>query len=249
MDQRLPPRATIADVFGSGDGVLDDFLTSYHSYKDVEKTKNRTVIDPGDNIRPTAQLHLQIAMGREITVSECTGLHLLWTDGKIYIKPIPKHLLSSTIRGAAIGFLYTYVCLIPRDDDGKAIKWAKWKEFSREFLRDYGPKKVYQSGWRIYSSFLFINLSWIAAAAVFLILVITAMQVGLATDRLKDDGNFQYASYAFTIFAVLSPLCVFGLVVLSALLNRLMAVPWLLTSAIIQEPLSPGTIKILVPLA
>jgi hypothetical protein len=32
------------------------------------------------------------------------------------------------------------------------------------------------------------------------------MQVGLATDQLKNDERFNRASYSFTIFSILSPL-------------------------------------------
>ncbi|OTB14133.1 hypothetical protein K445DRAFT_76002 [Daldinia sp. EC12] len=291
-----------------------------HSYRDSEKTKNRTVIDPTDDIRefvrqdlslgglypmidhlwlagnkrPTAQLHIHIAMGRDIAVSERMDYHLLWTDGKITLKPIPRYLLSSSFwetalqcpldctcknqntakscnstRGAALGFLYTYMCLIsseldfrmandkyllPRGDDGTTIRWAKWKEFSRQFLREYDPKRVHQrfhyadlrvsrlfrltpfnpyvAGWHTYRSFLRTNLSWIATGTVFIALVLTAMQVGLATDRLNSNENFQYLSYVFTIFAVLGPICAFGLVVLSSLMKLLMALPWFLTRLI-----------------
>ncbi|KAI1801827.1 hypothetical protein F4811DRAFT_573643 [Daldinia bambusicola] len=298
----------------------DNLPALYHSYKDSEKTKNRTVIDPTDdttefirqdfslgglypmlnhlwlagNKRPTAQLHLQIAMGRDIAVSERMDYHLLWTDGKINLKPIPRYILSSgfwetallcpldctckpqntanscnSIRGVALGFLYTYMCLIsseldfrianekyllPREDDGTTIRWTKWKEFSREFIRDYDPKRIHQrfhyaelrisrlfrlppfnpyvAGWHTYRSFLCTHLSWIATGTIFIVLILTAMQVGLATDRLQSNEGFQYASYVFTIFAVLAPICAFGLVVLSALLNLLMALPWFLTQSI-----------------
>lgn len=41
-----------------------------------------------------APLHEHIACGRVIHVSENPRLHLTWLDGKIFIKPIPKYLLS-----------------------------------------------------------------------------------------------------------------------------------------------------------
>jgi hypothetical protein len=72
------------------------------------------------------------------------------------------------------------------------------------------------------------NLAWMVVATVFVALVLTAMQVGLATERLKDNAAFQQASYSFTVFAILGPLCAFGLVVLGALFHLVKDLPWLL---------------------
>ena len=65
-------------------------------------------------------------------------------------------------------------------------------------------------------------------ATVFVVLVVTVMQVGLATERLKDDAAFQQASYSFTVFAILGPICAFGLVVLGALFHLVKDMPLLL---------------------
>ncbi|GAB1311990.1 hypothetical protein MFIFM68171_02200 [Madurella fahalii] len=54
------------------------------------------------------------------------------------------------------------------------------------------------------------------------------MQVGLATERLQGNTAFQQASYGFTIFAILGPLCAFGLVVLDALFHLVKDLPSLL---------------------
>jgi len=54
------------------------------------------------------------------------------------------------------------------------------------------------------------------------------MQVGLATERLQGNADFQQASYGFTVFAILGPICAVGLVVLGALFNLIKDLPWLL---------------------
>ncbi|KAF0319168.1 UDP-N-acetylglucosamine transferase subunit ALG13 [Colletotrichum asianum] len=41
-------------------------------------------------------------------------------------------------------------------------------------------------------------MAWITTATVYLVVVLTAMQVGLSTDALKDNNTFQRASYGFT---------------------------------------------------
>ena len=42
-----------------------------------------------------------------------------------------------------------------------------------------------------------------ATAAIFVALVPTAMQVGLATEQLRGNAAFQQASYGFAVFAIL----------------------------------------------
>lgn len=44
------------------------------------------------------------------------------------------------------------------------------------------------------------------AATIYIALVLTAMQVGLATSYLGSNVSFQNASWGFTIFAILGPL-------------------------------------------
>ncbi|KAL3483401.1 hypothetical protein BJX62DRAFT_244931 [Aspergillus germanicus] len=50
------------------------------------------------------------------------------------------------------------------------------------------------------------NLAPISAATIYIALVLTAMQVGLAMDSLAGNEAFQDASYGFTVFAILGPL-------------------------------------------
>ncbi|KAK0631001.1 hypothetical protein B0T17DRAFT_489569, partial [Bombardia bombarda] len=139
-------------------------------------------------------------------------------------------------RRVALGFLYTY---------------AYWKNLARELLQMYEPDVVhprflhadintihrftrlppfspYLRSWYNYSSLFRDNLAWMAATAIFVALVLTAMQVGLATERLQGDAAFQKASYGFAVFAMLGPICAFGLMVLAALFNLVKDVPSLL---------------------
>jgi hypothetical protein len=85
------------------------------------------------NINP---LHRQRVKGREIIVTEEARLHLVWIHDRIFIKPIPRYLLSydfweayldrrpaspsdeqSSLREAAAGFLRTYRYLIRHESD------------------------------------------------------------------------------------------------------------------------------------
>jgi hypothetical protein len=85
------------------------------------------------NINP---LHRQRVKGREIVITEEARLHLVWIHDRIFIKPIPRYLLSyvfweayldrrpeslndeqSNLRKAAAGFLRTYRYLIRHESD------------------------------------------------------------------------------------------------------------------------------------
>lgn len=79
----------------------------------------------------------QLARGREIVITEKPGLHLVWHYNRVFIKPLPKYILSHTfwafylispdspipdplrsdLREAALGFLRSYVYLIRRRSD------------------------------------------------------------------------------------------------------------------------------------
>ncbi|KAK4663288.1 hypothetical protein QC763_607260 [Podospora pseudopauciseta] len=222
----------------------------------------------------------------------------LHSHGKLLIKPVPRFLLdpafcstnlqcpdacachdppANTCRGiprrVALGFLYTYACLVssgsdfyianekhllPYREDDKPLEWADWKILARELLQMYEREldvvhprflraelrlsriniihrltslplfNPYLRGRHNYGSFFRDNLTWITTATVFIALVLTAMQVGLATERLKENAAFQQVSYGFTVFAILGPLCAFGLVVLDALFHLVKDLPLLL---------------------
>jgi hypothetical protein len=85
------------------------------------------------NVNP---LHHQRVKGREIVVTEDPRLHLVWIHDRIFVKPIPRYLLShafwethldqklgslgdgqSSLRAAATGFLRTYRYLIRHESD------------------------------------------------------------------------------------------------------------------------------------
>ena len=86
----------------------------------------------------------------------------------------------------------------------------------------------YVRGRHNYGSLFRDNLAWMVTTTIFVALVLTAMQVGLATERLQGDATFQQASYGFTVFAILGPIGVFALVILRALLNLVKDLPLLL---------------------
>ncbi|KAL6918497.1 hypothetical protein ACHAP8_009910 [Fusarium lateritium] len=73
------------------------------------------------------------------------------------------------------------------------------------------PLQGYMTHWYQYSTFFRDNFALLASSTVLVALVLTAMQVGLATEALQSDSAFQSASYGFTVFSILGPLAAVGL--------------------------------------
>lgn len=65
------------------------------------------------------------------------------------------------------------------------------------------------------TEFIQSNLGWLASATVYVAVILTAMQLGLSTKFLTDNDAFHSASYGFTIFCILGPLVLCGLVSIS----------------------------------
>jgi hypothetical protein len=121
------------------------------------------------------------------------------------------------------------------------VTWIQWVDFVKQLLEArkhvkvnrrflYGELRLHRLNWiyrfrlgqyrgyrnwyRQGTIYFRENLTPIISFIVYISVVLTAMQVGLATDRLKANVSFQQASYGFTVFSILAPLGFVGLVVL-----------------------------------
>jgi hypothetical protein len=129
--------------------------------------------------------------------------------------------------------------LIPKDGQNEP-DWATWRKLAAELLqpkisrqvhrrfwrgelrlgrlnwiyvfRDMPSFQMYHNLWHSYTDFFAANVSWVATSTIYGAIVLTAMQVGLSTDALKDNVAFQQASYGFTVFAILGPIIIVSLV-------------------------------------
>ncbi|UKZ79411.1 hypothetical protein TrVFT333_007164 [Trichoderma virens FT-333] len=150
--------------------------------------------------------------------------------------------------------------LIPKSPSQRQMSWEAWKTLARSILRNHDPGQMhvrfihgelrlsrintinrvfnlspfeaYFNSWNDYSSFFRDNLHWIAASTVWLVLILTAMQVGLAAEPLQDNAEFKRATYIFTLIAILGPVIFFGLVLLGAVYQLMSDLPWLIWQAI-----------------
>ena len=120
-------------------------------------------------------LHHQAARLRTITVAENPPLHLIWSYDRIFVKPIPRYLLSHAfwqyaqsnekLYQAAAGFLRTYsyliryetdfrlatndaLGLIPSDDVEHLITFERFAKFIAPFalLEDLSVNPRYHYG-------------------------------------------------------------------------------------------------------
>ncbi|CAH0047352.1 unnamed protein product [Clonostachys solani] len=122
------------------------------------------------------------------------------------------------------------------------VTWGAWREFVRQTLasesiyEEISPRFVFgeldtriltrmlnawsswsgqiryeRYGFR-YGSFFRDSFSVLATITVFIAIVLTAMQVGLATTLLSDNATFQSVSYGFTVFSLVAPLTVAAVV-------------------------------------
>ncbi|KAM7194683.1 hypothetical protein V8F20_007875 [Naviculisporaceae sp. PSN 640] len=76
--------------------------------------------------------------------------------------------------------------------------------------RRFGGIPLFQS----YGSFFRSNSEWIITATAYVIVVLSAMQVGLATDRLISSQTFHDVSFGFAVFSIIMPLFAVLVVVL-----------------------------------
>ncbi|KAL7924499.1 hypothetical protein ACQKWADRAFT_319557 [Trichoderma austrokoningii] len=69
----------------------------------------------------------------------------------------------------------------------------------------HGQIRGYKFPYQTYGELLSMNMAPIGAATVYIAVVLTAMQVGLATPQLANNSAFQRASYGFTVFSIIAP--------------------------------------------
>lgn len=84
------------------------------------------------------------------------------------------------------------------------LRLGRLNKICRYTLRS--PLRGYLYGYSSYMHFWHNNIVHIASLFAYLVVVLTAMQVGLATNRLQNSSAFQQASYGLTVFSILMPL-------------------------------------------
>lgn len=112
-------------------------------------------------------LHYQRLKKRDIVVAEQLDLHLVWSPSRIFIKPLPRYLLSPSfwkcnicpypdIYHTALGFLLSYVALVEREVDFQLaisnglvpaeITWPGWLALVEEIVTTSSQANSFLSG-------------------------------------------------------------------------------------------------------
>jgi hypothetical protein len=126
------------------------------------------------------------------------------------------HLLPSTLDWK--GWLYIVQDLLPQfliDEQRVSPRYhygelrlsrINWiYRFDSRFRFKYLCRGYHHSS-QTYRSFLNGNFGWLLVVFVYFTVLLTAMQVGLATNQLRDSLPFNAASYGFTVFSLVAPL-------------------------------------------
>ena len=178
------------------------------------------------NITP---LHAHLIKGRHIVVTEDPGLHLVWRYDRVFLKPLPKFLLSydfwhiylysscchPDLRKAALGLLRTYAYMIRHESDltlaqtnvppllPSDMTWDQWTAFSHTFRSSITDAHV-SSRYAGYGELRLTRLNFY-------------IKLMLGRAHYAQTFHGQYATYFARFYAPL--LFVFGLasVVLSAM--------------------------------
>lgn len=139
----------------------------------------------------------------------------------------------------------------------KEIKWLAWRAFVKQLDTEhiyqrinerfvYGELRLsrlnkitrlsqgrllvgYMPHWQQYRIFVRDNFTWLASAIAYMIIILTAMQVGLATKTLAENPAFQSASYGFTVFSIFGPAAATGIFLL--IFGLIVAHNWMVTLA------------------
>lgn len=139
------------------DAGLYHFLERDLCSEDLDRVSHRLWMMSKQDGRNISPLHRQRVKGRTIVITEDPKLHLVWINDRIFIKPLPKYLLThsfwqhylssktgdddgqrSRIRRAALGYLRTYALLIRHESDLRLAQDSSlslvpsrtsWKEF------------------------------------------------------------------------------------------------------------------------
>lgn len=116
------------------------------------------------------------------------------------------------------------------------VTWEAWQDLSSEIVSNhcfssinprywYGElrlnrlNKIYRfrmgyvfrgytrvAGHAVYGDLLRDNFAALATILGYIVIVLTSMQVGLGTEKLAADENFQAVSWGFTVFSMIAPL-------------------------------------------
>lgn len=128
------------------------------------------------------------------------------------------HLVPKTISWKAwtlfVDSLLTYINCQAEPDScvNKRYLYGEVRLPRLNIVAWYAPEmrgfKCYVKGYGQSSMFFKRNFEWMGLGFLYLVAILTAMQVGLAADHLKNNASFNRASYIFSVFCILLPVTI-----------------------------------------
>lgn len=151
----------------------------------------------------TSQSDLKMAQKEDLLSSSIT-----WPGWRSFIKSLLLSINIESPKGVNKRYHYGELRL-------SRLNWI-YRLFSRNTTLTT-VVRGYMYGYNQYSDILRRNFAWVLVVFVYLTIVVTAMQLGLATDRLRESAAFQNASYGITVFSIVSPLIIIVIIVVNLL--------------------------------
>ncbi len=146
---------------------------------------------------------LRIAQRGGLLDSEIT-----WEGWRYFTKTLLSSVDTSSLEGVNKRYHYRELRL-------SRLNWIHRMTIKKPSLTRIVRGYMYE--YNQYSDFVRRNFAWVIVVFVYITIVLTAMQVGLATDRLGKDDMFQNASYGFTVLSILTPLIILFIIGLNLL--------------------------------
>jgi len=144
---------------------------------------------------------LRIAQRRGLLASEMT-----WEGWRSFTRTLLSFIDTSSLEGVNKRYHYGELRL-------SRLNWIHRMSSKKPSLTRIVRGYMYE--YNQYSDFARRNFAWVIVVFVYITIVLTAMQVGLATDRLGKSNMFQNASYGFTVLSILTPLVISIIIVLN----------------------------------
>jgi hypothetical protein len=178
---------------------LPDYLMSYEAWEDFLCTNNELFQDAKGFLLSYMWL---ICHKSDLKIAHDQGLlskDISWEKWVIFSRAVLSKIDYGRLSDVNPRYLYGELRLGRLD---LVYRFCSRKRKFTTFIRGY------HYGYHQYSTFIERNFAWVLTAIIYITIVLTAMQVGLASEELMHNHGFNRAAYGFTVFSILGPLIV-----------------------------------------
>lgn len=119
-----------------------------------------------------------------------------WAQWRPYIQDVRKTIDAMPLNQISSRYHYGELRL-------RRLNWL-YRFYGRP--GDRSLIRGYFYSYRTYTSFFVRQFAWIFAVFAYVTIILAAMQLGLATERLQPNHTFQDVAYGFAVFSITAPL-------------------------------------------